>query len=66
MKFVQILQRGFLDTTLVLILAIRGGVRLGFDSLGVLSMGAVWPRVGKRVEVVRVAWWSGDQCSGGI
>jgi hypothetical protein len=60
MKFVRILQRGFLDTTLVSILAIRGGVRLGFDCLGVLSMGAVWPRVGQKVEAVRVTRWSGD------
>jgi hypothetical protein len=66
MMFVRIMQRGFLDTALVLILAARGGVRLSFDCLRVLSMGAVWSRVGHRVEAVRVAWWSGDQCGGGI
>jgi hypothetical protein len=66
MKFVRILQRGFLDTASVLILVVRGGVRHGFDCLRVLSVGAVWLGVSHRVEAVRVARLSGDQCGGGI
>jgi hypothetical protein len=66
MKFVRILQRGFLDTTSVLILSVWVGVRLGFDCLWVLSMGAMQSRVNHRVEGVRVARWSGDQYGGGI
>jgi hypothetical protein len=41
MKFIQILQKGFLDTVSVLILAVRGGVRLGSDRLLVLSADAM-------------------------
>jgi energy-converting hydrogenase Eha subunit G len=65
MKFVRILRRGFLDTTSVLILVVRGGVQLSFVCLWVLSVGAMWLRVSHRVKGVRVAWWSGDQCGGG-
>jgi hypothetical protein len=50
----------------VLFLAVLGGVRLGFDCLWVLSVGVMRSRVGHKVEAVRVAWWSGDQCGGGI
>jgi hypothetical protein len=62
MKFARILQRGFLDTVSVPILAIQGGVWLGSDCLWVLNVCAMWSRVGHRIEVVRVAWWFGDQC----
>jgi hypothetical protein len=66
MKFVRIMQRGFLDTASVSILAVRGGVQLGFDCLWVLSVGAMWSRVGHRVEAVPVVRWSGNRCGGGI
>jgi hypothetical protein len=66
MKFVQILQWGFLDTASVSILAIRGGVQLSFDCFRVLSVGAMRSRVGHKVEAVRVAWWSDDRCGSGI
>jgi hypothetical protein len=51
---------------LVLILAVQGGVRLSFDYLQVISVGAMRSRVGHMVEVVLVARWSGDRCGGGI
>jgi hypothetical protein len=62
MKFARFLQRGFLDTVLVLILTVQGGVRLGSHYLQVLSVCAMWSRVGRRVNSVWVARWLSDRC----
>jgi hypothetical protein len=56
------LKRGFLDTVSVPILVVRGGVKLGSNCLWVLSVCAMWSRVGHRVEVVQVAQWFSDRC----
>jgi hypothetical protein len=66
MKFFRIFQRGFLDVASVSILAVQGGVRLGFNCIRVICVGAIWSGVAHRVEAVQVAWWSGDRCGGGI
>jgi hypothetical protein len=42
MKFIQILQKGFLDAVSVLILVVWGGVRLSSDRLQALSVGMMW------------------------
>jgi hypothetical protein len=52
MKFIQILQKGFLDTVLILILAVRDGVRLCSDRLRVLRVDVTRSRVGHRVKAV--------------
>jgi hypothetical protein len=49
---------------LVLILVVWGGVRLSFDCLRFLSMGAMRSRVDHRVEAVWVAWWSNYRYGG--
>jgi hypothetical protein len=66
MKFIWILQKGFLDAVSILILAVRGGVRLGSNYLWVLSVGTMRSRVGHRAEAVRVARWSADRCDNDI
>jgi hypothetical protein len=66
MKFVRILQNGFLDAVSVPILPVRGGVWLSSDRLRALSVGAMRSQVSHRVEAVRVARWSGDRCGSGI